>query len=92
MIEEFYNQEFVCGQSSITRGELESLPCPFNTFGTNDITMQKIIDCTEESTRHDLRLSKDERINFEDDKHNECWWRNLEYFCNYFKIPYYEDE
>jgi len=37
-------------------------------------------------------ISKDERINFEDDKHNECWWRNLEYFCNYFKIPYYEDE
>lgn len=92
MIEDFYNKEFVCGQSSISRGELESLPCPFKTFSVDDDTMQKIVDYTEEATRTQLRLSKEEKIDFNNDKHSECWWDNLEHFCNYFKIPYYEDE
>jgi hypothetical protein len=92
MIEDFYNQVFVCGQSSITRGELESLPCPFKTFGIDDTTMQKVVECTEEATREDLRLSKEEKIDFNNDKHSECWWKNLEHFCNHFNIPYYEDE
>ena len=91
MIEEFYNKEFVCGQSSISRGELESLPCPFNTFSIDDDKMQKIVDCTEESTRTQLRLSKNEKIDLENDKHSKCWWENLEYFCNLFNVPYYED-
>ena len=86
MIEDFYNKEFVCGQSSVTRGELESLPCPFKTFSE---TMQKLIDYTEEATRTQLRLSENEKIDFENDKHSECWWENLEHFCNYLKIPHY---
>lgn len=28
---EYYDKEFTCQDSSITRGELESLPCPFRT-------------------------------------------------------------
>lgn len=89
MIEDFYNKEFVCGQSSITRGELESLPHPFNTFSVDDETMQILVRRTEEATRFQLRLSENEKIDFENDKHSECWWENLRHSCNHLKIPNY---
>lgn len=86
MIPEFYTKNFVCGRSEITRGELESLPCPFCTKEVSDETMQKLADITEQEVNQ--RLGGRE---VSEDTFWGIWWEELEDTCNYLNIPYYED-
>ncbi|KAA6302816.1 MAG: hypothetical protein EZS26_000986 [Candidatus Ordinivivax streblomastigis] len=88
---DFYTKEFTCGSSSLSRGELESLPCPFCTENVSDETMQKIIDLTDSSTRERLRLPMNKPLNLGDDKVSAIWWEELEAIVNQENIPYYED-
>lgn len=89
--DEFYDKEFTCGQSCITRGELESLPCPFCTDNVTDEQMQTIIDQTDGETRSRMRINSDQPLDLDDDKTSEVWWEQLEAAVNRQNIPYYED-
>lgn len=88
----FYDTEFKYGDSSITRGELESLPVPFDTKDVSDETMQAIVKSVDEETRLALGLNDGEHIDLDNDRHSERWWQELEDCLCYFGVPYYEDE
>ena len=89
--QEFYDKEFTCGQSVVSRGELESLPVPFCTDDVTDDQMETIIAQTDAGTRQRLGLSDRATINFENDKHSEVWWEELEEAVRSQNVPYYED-
>ncbi len=87
----FYTKEFVCGDSVISRRELEELPCPFFTDDVTDKQMEIIVTETEEETRSRLRLNEDGYIDFDNDRHSEVWWEELEAAVNRQNVPYHED-
>ena len=87
--QEFYENEFVCGKTTICRGDLESLPCPFCTKDVDDEKMQRLAELTEAGTRQ--RTSDYNESLMSKDKQDEIWWEELEDSCNYLGIPYYED-
>ncbi len=89
--QEYYDKKFGCGDSSISRSELEGLPCPFCTDGVSDETMQQIIELTETATKQVVRDRNLEGINIDDDTYSEIWWEELESAVIHFKVPYYED-
>ncbi len=87
----FYDKEFVYGDSKLSRKDLESLPDPFFTYDITDEEMETIVTETDEETRSRLRLSKDEHIDFDNDRHSEIWWEEMEKAVNRQDVPYYED-
>lgn len=89
--QEYYDKEFGYYTSKITRGDLESLPCPFCTDNVSDDVMQSIIMMTHLSTKQRLGLSDGQRLNLKKEKNSEVWWEELESAVRYYKIPYYED-
>ena len=88
----FYDKVFVCGKSELSRRELESLPEPFDTCHVTDEQMEQIVFETEMETRDRLRLGDNESIDFDDDRHSEVWWEEMEKTVVRHGIPYYEDE
>lgn len=89
--QEYYDKEFGYYNSKISRGELESLPCPFCTNNVSDDVMQSIIMMTDLSTKQRLGLSDDQRLNLKKEKVSEVWWKELESAVRYYNIPYCED-
>ncbi len=89
--EEFYNQEFVYFDSVLSRSDLESLPVPFCTENVTDDQMKVIVVETDLNTRARLRLSDDEHIDLNNDRHSEVWWEEMEAAVNRQNVPYYED-
>ena len=89
--QEYYDKEFGFYNSTISRGELESLPCPFCTDNVSDDVMQSIIMMTDLSTKQRLKLPDDQKLNLKKNKVSEVWWEELEAAVRYYKIPYYED-
>lgn len=88
---DFYRREFTCGASVVSRGELESLPCPFCTKDVTDEEMQEIIDTTVGNTRQRMGLNGNEALDLSDEKTDEVWWEELERAVVALDIPYYED-
>jgi len=88
--DDFYTREFFSGKLSISRGELESLPCPFCTDKVTDEEMQAIIDLTCHQTKMRLGLNEEDEIDLSDDT-SWIWWEELEETVVAFDIPYYED-
>lgn len=88
---EFYDKEFKCNDSVITRADLESLPAPFCTKTADDEVMQIIIEYTDGYTRQALGIDKKTPLDFEDDRTSEIWWSELEEVVEFYEIPYYED-
>lgn len=88
----FYDKVFVYGKSELSRGELESLPEPFNTYHVTDEQMERIVREIEMETRERLRLGENEPINFEDDRHSEIWWEEMEKTVVRHGVPYYDEE
>lgn len=88
---EFYDRNFTYSDTILSRADLESLPCPFCTENITDEQMETIAFETDSATRERLRLSDNEHIDFDDDKHSEVWWEELEAAVNRQNIPYYED-
>ena len=88
----FYDKVFVYGKSELSRRELESLPDPFDTYHVTDEQMEQIVFETEMETRDRLRLGESESIDFDDDRHSEIWWEEMEKTVVRHGIPYYEDE
>lgn len=91
MPQEFYQKEFVCGNSSITPGELEGLPCPFCPAAVTDAQMQAIVKETDAETKLRWRLPTDGPIDFDNDRYNETWWDELEKAVLKHRVPYYDD-
>lgn len=89
--QEFYTKEFTCGNSVISRQELESLPCPFYTEEVTDDQMQAIIDDTDFATKCYYQLPLDQPIDFNNNKYSERWWIELESAVLQQNVPYYED-
>ena len=89
--EEFYNQEFVYFDTGLRRSDLESLPVPFCTENVTDDQMKVIVVETDLNTRARLRLSDDEHIDLNNDRHSEVWWEEMEAAVNRQNVPYYED-
>lgn len=90
-VDEFYDRIFKYGQSELSRGELESLPVPFCTKDVTDKQMEEIVMDTELDTRDKLRLNEDEPIDFDNDRHSEVWWKEMETAVCRHNVPYYED-
>lgn len=88
---EFYDRNFTYSDTILSRADLESLPCPFCTENITDEQMEIIAFETDSSTRERLRLSDNEHIDFDNDKHSEVWWEELEAAVNRQNVPYYED-
>ena len=88
---DFYSKEFFFEGISISRGELESLPCPFCTKDVTDTTMQAIIEISCLSTKERMRIPQNAAIDFSGEKAGEIWWEELEKAVNSFNVPYYED-
>lgn len=88
----FYDKIFVYGKSELSRGELESLPAPFDTYDVTDEQMQEIVWETEMETRDRLRLGDGEAIDFNKERHSEVWWEEMEKTAVRHGVPYYEDE
>lgn len=88
---EFYDRNFTYSDTILSRADLESLPCPFCTENITDEQMEIIAFETDSATRERLRLSGNEHIDFDNDKHSEVWWEELEAAANRQNIPYYED-
>lgn len=89
--QEYYDKEFGYYNSKISRGELESLPCPFCTDNVSDDVMQSIIMMTDLTTKQRLRLPDNKWLNLKKDKVSEVWWEELENAVRYYNIPYHED-
>lgn len=89
--QEYYDKEFVCLSSSITRGDLESMPCPFCTENVSDETMQQIIQMTDTETKVRLGIADKFWLNLGIDRVSETWWEELEKAVRHYNIPYYED-
>ena len=88
----FYDKVFTCGQSELSRRELESLPEPFDTYHVTDEEMEQIVYETEMETRDRLRLGKRKPIDFDNDRHSEIWWEEMEKAVVRHGVPYYEAE
>lgn len=88
----FYDKVFTCGQSKLSRRDLESLPAPFDTYHVTDEQMEQIVRETEMGTRDRMRLGERESIDFENDRHSEIWWEEMEKAVVRHDVPYYEDE
>ncbi len=88
----FYDKIFVCGKSELSRGELESLPVPFDTYDVTDGQMEEIMQETELETRERLRLGENESVDPENDRHSEVWWEEMEKTVVRHGVPYHEDE
>ncbi len=91
MNNDFYEKQFRAGDSSVSRSDLESLPCPFCTENVSDTIMQSIVEQTDLATRCNLNLNSDEHIDFSNHRHSEMWWSELERVVCSFQVPYYED-
>lgn len=88
----FYDKIFVHGKSELSRGELESLPVPFDTYHVTDEEMEEIVRETELETRYRLRLGENESIDFDNDRHSGIWWEEMEKTVVAHGVPYHEDE
>ena len=88
----FYDKIFTHGSSELSRGELESLPVPFDTYDVTDARMEEIVRETEMETRDRLGLGDGEAVDFNKDRHSEVWWKEMEKTAVRHGVPYYEDE
>ena len=64
---------------------------PFCTKDVTDEQMENIVMDTELDTRDRLRLNEGEPIDFENDRHSEVWWAEMEAAVCRHNVPYYED-
>ncbi len=88
----FYDKVFVYGKSELSRGELESLPVPFDTYHVSDEEMEQIVRETELETRDRLCLDTDEPIDPDNDRHSGIWREEMEKAVARHGVPYREDE
>lgn len=89
---EFYEKEFTAGannRTTICRGDLESLPCPFCTENVSDATMLCIVGDID--TEMDKWYEWRDNGDITEDRCNEHWWEVMERVVIDYGVPYYED-
>ena len=85
-----YNKEFTYGNTTITRADYESMPCPMNTSRLNDADMQRLAEDIElEMVRW---RDKYKEIRVTEDDCNAQLWVLMEYLGFKHGITYYEDK
>lgn len=82
-------KEFTCGNTTITRGDYENMPCPMNTSSLTDEDMQELADRIEYEMSEYQELLKDKTIT--EDEYETQWWRVMEDLALDFGMTYYED-
>ncbi len=87
----YYSKEFRCGNSYISRAELEVMAIPFNTKEVSDETMQALVDTVDRVTKERAGISADKILDINDDRIGDIWWEELETVCKELKIPYYNE-
>lgn len=87
----FYSKQFTCGNSYISREELEGFSMPFNTKNVSDETMLKLVEAVDRVTKERLHLPTDMPLDFANDKIGDIWWDELEIICRELNIPYYNE-
>ena len=75
---DFYTREFRCGNSHVSRKELEGFSSPFCTKDTTDAQMQRIVEEADAATRECWRIPVDQPIDFQNDGQSKTWWTELE--------------
>ena len=88
---DFYTREFRCGNSYVSRKELEGFPCPFCTKDTTDAQMQRIVEEADAAIRACWRIPADQPIDFKNDEQDDTRWTELENAAVRQRIPYYGD-
>ena len=88
----FYDKVFTCGQSELSRRELESLP--ERSIPTMLRTKKWNRLCTKRKWRHGTGCGsvKGKPIDFDNDRHSEIWWEEMEKAVVRHGVPYYEAE
>ena len=87
-IEEFYSKPFKWGETEITRGDYECMPCAMCTKDVSDDEMQAIADQIEAEIK-EWREWK-EQGDITADRYEEKWWECFENVALAHGIPYYE--
>lgn len=88
---DFYTRQFRCGNSYVSRQELEGFSCPFCTAETTDAQMQRIVEEADAATRACWHIPADRPIDFKNDEQDATWWTELENAAVRQGIPYYDD-
>ncbi len=88
---DFYTRKFRCGNSYVSREELEGFSCPFCTKDTTDAQMQRIVEEADAATRDCWHIPADQPIDFQNDEQDDTWWVELENAAVRQGIPYYDD-
>ncbi len=85
-----YYKEFTSGNTTITRGDYESLPLPMNTSSLSDDDMQRLAEDIENKMRSWKELL--DNGNISQDRYDEMWWKYMKYLGCAYGMTYYEDE
>lgn len=85
-----YEKEFTCGNTTITRNDYESMPCPMNTSHLTDADMQRLAEAIESEMQNWQNSLKGECIDQE--RYENVWWSEMEKIGLDFGMTYYEDE
>ena len=85
-----YEKEFTCGNTTITRNDYESMPCPMNTSHLTDADMQRLAEAIESEMQNWQNSLKGECIDQE--RYENVWWAEMEKIGLDFGMTYYEDE
>ena len=80
------------GNPSCHAGSWNLCRSQFDTYHVTDEEMEQIVYETEMETRDRLRLGKRKPIDFDNDRHSEIWWEEMEKAVVRHGVPYYEAE
>lgn len=82
------NKEFVCGTSTISRMDYESMSCPMDTSSLTDKDMQTLVEAIERQTTDWRQMLEEKDIDQED--YEMEWWRIAEELALEWGMTYYE--
>lgn len=85
---EFYTKEFVKGNTSLARRDLEEMPCPMDTYDFTDDDMQYIVDSVHDCM---LRMFGRHYDPINDEEVCSAWWSEVEDVARSMGMNYYED-
>lgn len=83
----FYTKEFRCGNTVLTRGDLETLPVSMDTYDFTDKDMQYLVEQIEIVAVR--KFGKN--YNLMDEDVSRTWYLIVEANANYLGMNYYED-
>lgn len=86
----FYDHVFKCGDTMLTRRDLESFPCPFCTENVSNEVMISIVSEIDKELklyRYNLKQNPEEL----EEEHKYNLYYEMDIAAVKFNVPYYED-